>query len=81
MLTDIQQGIVRHMVEDMRPGSSMSLEELNKLNGVKLFRIYELYEFVHDILRESPRIYKFTKLKDVGKSLIYRHEEYTKDGY
>ena len=75
MLTDSQKQIVRHLVEDMKPGSEMSLEQINKVNGVRLFKVYELYEFVHDIVRESPRNYKFSKRKDVAKSVVYRVEE------
>lgn len=81
MLTDIQKETARHMVENMRSGSEMTLEQLNAINGIKLLKIYELYEFVHNVLRESPRLYKFTKINDnLGKSIIYRHEEYVKHG-
>ena len=78
MLTDSQKTIIRHLVEEMRPGSEVRLEDINAVNGVKVFKIYELYEFVHDILRESPRLYKFSKEKDLRKSIVYRHEEYQK---
>ena len=78
MLTDSQKVIVRHLVESMQPGSEMTIGDVNGINGVKVFKIYELYEFIHDILRESPRLYKFSKEKDLSKSIIYRHEEYSK---
>jgi hypothetical protein len=59
----------------MKPGSEMSLDQINQVNGVKIFKIYELYEYVHDIVRESPRNYKFTMRKEVGKTVIYRVDE------
>lgn len=78
MLTDSQKTIVRHIIEDMRYGSEITLEQINALNGVQVFQLYTLYEFVHDVLRESPRLYKFSKEKNLNKSIIYRHEEYNK---
>lgn len=76
MLTDIQKKIIRHVVEEMRPESEVTLEQINALNKIKVFKIYELYEYVHSILLESPRRYKFTKEKDLKKSIIYRTKEY-----
>jgi len=76
MLSDVQKEIARHLVEDMRPGSEMTLGQLNSVNGLKIYKIYELFEFVHDIMRESPRRYKFSREQDLSKSIIYRAKEY-----
>ena len=75
-MTETQKKIVKHLVEDMIPGSQMSLNQINKVTGVGVERIYDLYEYVHSLVIVSFRLYRFTKEHDVGKTVVYRVEEY-----
>ena len=75
-MTDEQKDTVREYVEGMLPGTQVTLGQLNKgLRGLQLEKIYQLYEFVHDIARLSFRNYRFSRAHPLHTTILYRSEE------
>jgi hypothetical protein len=75
MITKEQEKLLQTFIENMMPGSQITLEELNKINGMEVFKLYQVYEEVHNILQRNFRNFRFTKSKDLKKSIIYRVNE------
>lgn len=61
---------VLRVMKEMPQGAEVTLNQLNAIAQVQ--RIHDLYEIVQRILGENFQHFKFTRLKDLGESVILK---------
>ena len=66
---DVRKYITR-ILREMPEGAEISLNMLNQTP--QMFRMYELYEIVQEILGKNFQLFKFTRVKNLGESVILK---------
>lgn len=61
---------VYHVLRTMPVGAEITLNQLNEI--AQMPRLYELYEIVQKHLGQNFRHFKFTRLKNLGESVILK---------
>jgi len=61
---------VTSVLQSMPEGGEVTLNQLNKV--CQFFRIYELYEITHRVLAKNFQLFRFTRQKELGESVILK---------